>query len=70
MQLKDSQYHNLGNLILPNISDPIGGSIPKFSNDDIKTENVPVLSKFSLSCPAQAYPVPGFRYIIFQFLTS
>ena len=66
MQLKDFQYHILGNLLEYNILEPIGGSLPKFNNDDTKNENVLVHSKFSLSCPAQAYPVPGFRYILKQ----
>ena len=67
MQLRGILYLNLGNNY--QYLEPVGGSLPKFLNDDTKNENVPIHNKFSLLCSAQAYPVPDFRYILVIYLT-
>ena len=51
------------------ITEPIGGSAPKFSMDSegfIRTK--PASQPFSLSCPAQGSPVPSYRLISFFLL--
>ncbi len=41
--------------------EPIGGSIPKISTGTDYFQTKKSLNSLSLSCPAQAHPVPGFR---------
>ena len=41
---------------------PIGGSVPKFSSETDGSKLFrPAMLAISLTCPAQAYPVPTFR---------
>ena len=44
--------------------EPIGGAKPQFSSSSkISTYNTGLGSKFALICPAQAHPLPGFRFV-------
>ena len=52
-------------LVLPTflITEPVGGSAPKFSSD-AKTSGIDraAMHSLSLACPAQGSPVPAYRY--------
>ena len=49
----------------PTLSEPVGGSTPKFSGK-LKSSTVEesFAQPFSLSCPAQGSPVPSFRSVL------
>ena len=46
------------------VLEPIGGAAPKFSSDSksIGTFDKKGGESLALACPAQAYPLPSFRY--------
>ena len=44
------------------VSEPIGGSIPKFSSETDGSKLLrSAMTSISLDCPAQAFPVPSYR---------
>jgi len=57
-------------LILNPYSEPIGGSIPKFSTENDGSKLVRgFMSSIALTCPAQGYPLPGFRFVLNSFFS-
>ena len=55
---------HLGESLQCQITEPVGGSMPKFSSN-LKTSGIelPSALPFSLSCPAQGSPVPSYRSV-------
>ena len=53
-------YHFYFNL------EPIGSSIPKIADNDIKRSYEGISNQLSLTCEGQAFPPPNFRYLLFS----
>lgn len=55
--------------IILRLSEPVGSARPKFPmTDTSRTYTVSRGSKQTLFCPAQAFPVPAFRYQTIDFI--
>ena len=72
VQLRVHQFHHSGwckkKLMKKTIIflEPIGGAVPKFAHESKGSILLKELNQaISLSCPAQGFPVPSFRFVKF-----
>ena len=57
-------FVSVGNFVLFQLPEPIGGAKPKFSSaTDGLIVRYALRQSIALTCPAQGFPLPGFRLV-------
>lgn len=59
-------FESVPNFVLIQLQEPIGGAKPKFSSaTDGLIVRYALRQSIALTCPAQGFPLPGFRLVYF-----